>query len=137
MVNPETGRMNRTTPDGPHANFTERIIACAIAVHRELGPGLLESLYEAALAIELANNGIPLRRQVTIPVTYKGHPIGEHRLDLWVAERVVVEVKAVDRPDPVFEAQLITYLRLTGSRTGLLLNFNNRLLKDGIKRLVL
>ena len=117
--------------------LTERIIGCAIEVHRQLGPGLLEATYEAALAIEMTTAGLHFQQQLVIPVSYKGQPIGEHRLDFLVEEAVVVELKSVERFDPIFEAQILTYLKLTGKRRGLLLNFNSRLLKDGLKRYVL
>lgn len=116
---------------------TERIIGCAIEVHRTLGPGLLESAYVEALRVELTEAGLRSARQVPVPLTYKGHYLGEYRLDLLVEDAVVVEVKAVQRFDPVHEAQLLTYLRLTGKRVGLLINFNQRLLREGIKRRVL
>ena len=117
--------------------LTEKIIGCAIEVHKELGPGLLESLYEAALAIELEEAGIKFGRQVPVAVRYKGRPIGEHRLDLLVADSVVVEIKSVERHDPVFEAQVLTYLKITARHVGLLINFNSKLLKDGVRRFVL
>jgi len=120
-----------------HDPLTERIIGCAIEVLRVLGPGLLESAYVEALTVELTEAGLPVARQVAVPLTYKGRYLGEYRLDLLVAEVVVLEVKAVERFDPVHEAQLLTYLRLTGKRVGLLINFNRRLLREGIKRLVL
>ena len=116
--------------------LTERIIGCAIEVHRTLGPGLLESTYESALSVEFKLAGLAFERQVITPVFYKGQPVGEYRLDLVVEKSVIVEIKSVDRYDPVFEAQLLTYLKITGIRRGLLVNFNSRLLKDGIKRLV-
>jgi GxxExxY protein len=114
---------------------TERIIGRAIEVHRVLGPGLLEPVYEAALCIELDDAQIPYCRQIRLPAHYKGRRLGEYRLDLIVNDCVVVEVKAVERANPLFEAQLLTYLRVTGKPVGLLLNFNSRLLKDGITRL--
>ena len=117
--------------------LTERIIGCAIEVHRVLGPGLLEAIYEAALAMEFEAAGLRFQRQLVIPVYYKQRPIGEHRLDLLVEDAVIVELKSVERFDPLFEAQVLTYLRLSGKRRGLLLNFNSRLLKDGIRRFVL
>ena len=125
--------------DFPKQNdaLTEKIIGCAIEVHRELGPGLLESCYEAALAIEFQAAKLIFQRQVILPVSYKGQLIGEHRLDFLIEDAVVVELKSVERFDPVFEAQILTYLRLSGKRRGLLINFNSRLLKDGIKRFVL
>jgi len=117
--------------------LTERIIGCAIEVHRVLGPGLLEASYEAALAIEFATANLNFQRQLIIPVIYKGQTIGEHRLDFLIEDFVVVELKSVDRFDPIFEAQVLTYLRLSGKRRGLLMNFNSRLLKDGVKRFIL
>ncbi len=116
---------------------TEKIIGCAIEVHRQLGPGLLESIYEAALCIELELAGLKYNRQMIVPVLYKGQRIGEHRLDILVEGRVIVELKSVERMEPLFEAQMLSYLRLTGKKVGLLINFNNRLLKDGVKRYIL
>jgi len=116
--------------------LTEKIIGCAIEVHRQLGPGLLEGTYEAALAIELEIAGIDSERQLIFPVVYKGRKIGEYRLDFLVDKQVVVEIKSVERFDPVFEAQVLTYLRVTGARVGLLINFNSRLLHEGIKRFI-
>jgi GxxExxY protein len=116
--------------------ITESIIGCAIEVHRQLGPGLLEGTYEAALAIELESAGLHFERQLTFPVLYKEKKIGEYRLDLLVENEVVVEIKSVERFDPIFEAQVLTYLRVTGKKVGLLVNFNSRLLRDGIKRFI-
>ncbi len=117
--------------------LTEKIIGCAIEVHRELGPGLLEATYEAALCIELEAAHLNVRRQPVFPVSYKGRAIGEYRLDMIVEDAVVVEIKSVERFDPVFEAQVLTYLKITGKRVGLLINFNSRLLKDGIRRYII
>ncbi len=117
--------------------LTEKIIGCAIAVHRQLGPGLLESIYESALCVELELNGLRYERQIAFPLSYRDRLIGEFRLDLIVQHSVVLELKSVERMDPAFDAQLLTYLRLTGIKKGLLINFNSRLLKDGIKRIVL
>jgi len=117
--------------------LTEKIIGAAIAVHRELGPGLLEASYEAALCIELDDLGLKYQRQLIIPVKYKSRPIGVHRLDLLVEDQVVVELKSVARFDPVFEAIVLTYLRFTAKKVGLFFNFNTRFLKDGIKRFIL
>jgi GxxExxY protein len=117
--------------------LTERIIGCAIEVHRRLGPGLLEGTYEAALCIELQIAGLTFVRQAVFPVIYKGQVIGEYRLDLIVEDTVIIEIKSVERFDPIFEAQILTYLRVTGRGVGLLMNFNSRLLRDGIKRYVL
>jgi GxxExxY protein len=116
--------------------LTEKIIGCAIEVHRTLGPGLLEQTYESALCVELQLAGLGFQRQLVVPVTYKNQPVGDYRLDLVVENSVVVEIKSVERFDPIFEAQLLTYLKITSLKRGLLLNFNSRLLKDGIKRLV-
>jgi GxxExxY protein len=117
--------------------ITEKIIGCAIEVHRQLGPGLLEGTYEAAMCIELAAAGLKHVRQPVFPVVYKQQLIGEYRLDLIVENAVVVEIKSVDRFDPIFEAQVLTYLKVTGKRIGLLINFNSRLVKDGIRRFIL
>jgi GxxExxY protein len=117
--------------------LTERILGCAIEVHRVLGPGLLESTYEEAFCIELEEAGLRFARQVSVPVVYKTRPIGDHRLDLVVEDKVVVEIKAVTKIEPVFEAQLLTYLKVTGKQVGLLINFHSRLLMDGVKRFVL
>ena len=117
--------------------LTEKIIGCAIEVHRTLGPGLLEQTYESALCVELQLAGLKFQRQLVVPVSYKNHPIGDYRLDLVIENSVIVEIKSVERFDSIFEAQLLTYLKITGLKRGLLLNFNSRLLKDGIKRLVL
>jgi len=113
-----------------------RIIGCALAVHRALGPGFLESIYAAALAYELTAAGIPFERERPIVVSYKDLRIGGQRVDFIVANAVIVEVKAVSRPEPVFKAKVISYLRTTGLRAGLLINFNNQLLKEGIDRIV-
>ncbi len=116
--------------------ITERIIGCGIEVHRHLGPGLLESAYEAALCVELGLQGLQYQRQVPIPLTYKGEQIGDYRIELVVEDTVVVEIKSVERHDPLFEAQVLTYLKITGKKIGLLMNFNSRLLTNGIKRLI-
>lgn len=117
--------------------LTSRIIGAAIEVHRVLGPGLLEPIYETAMCIELDDCGVTFVRQSRVPAYYKGRLLGEYRIDLVIEDLVVVEVKSVVSVLPVFEAQLLTYLRLTGKRVGLLINFHSRLLKDGIRRMVL
>ena len=117
--------------------LTEKIIGCAIEVHRTLGPGLLESTYESALAVEFEIQGISYERQVICPISYKSRMAGDYRLDLLVENSVIVEIKSVERYDAIFEAQLLTYLKITGHKRGLLINFNSRLLKDGVKRFVL
>jgi len=117
--------------------LTEKIIGCAIEVHRQLDPGLLEATYESALCVEFKSVGLGYLRQPVFPVVYKGTTIGEYRLDLLIEDQVVVEIKSVQRLDPLFEAQVLTYLRVTDKKVGLLMNFNSRFLKDGIKRFVL
>lgn len=115
--------------------LTQKIIGCAIEVHRNLGPGLLEQTYESALCIEF--EFINYQRQCTFPIIYKEKIIGEYRVDLIVENLIIIEVKSVERFDPIFEAQLLTYLKVTGKKIGLLINFNTKLLKNGIKRLIL
>jgi GxxExxY protein len=117
--------------------LTHRIIGCAIEVHRQLGPGLMEATYEEAMCIELRDQGISFVRQAGVPVFYKGHLIGEHRPDLVVQDRVVVEVKSVERLIGVHQAQLLAYMRLLKKPVGLLLNFNSEVLRTGIRRLVI
>ena len=124
----------------PEANdrLTEKIIGFAIEVHRQLGPGLLESAYEECLCYELREGDLAFRRQVPLPVMYKAiHLDCGYRIDVVVEEQVILELKTVERLIPVHEAQLLTYLKLSGLRTGLLLNFNSSVLKDGIRRMVL
>lgn len=117
---------------------TGAIIAAAIEAHRALGPGLLESVYEECLCCELELRGIPFARQVPIPVEYKGvRSECGYRIDLLVQDEVVVEIKAVEAIHPVHEAQLLTYMKLSGKRVGLLINFCVPVLKDGIVRRVL
>ena len=114
----------------------ERLLGCALKVHRALGPGLLESAYEACLSHELSRAGIEHQRQLTLPIVYDGTRIDlGYRLDLLIQEKVVVEVKAVAALTDVHRAQLLSYLKLGGYRLGYLLNFNVRMLKDGICRL--
>jgi GxxExxY protein len=116
--------------------LTEQVIGAAIEVHRELGPGLLESTYEAALAYELTLRGISFERQKAQPVQYKGLLIeAGYRIDILVDGKVVLELKSVESVLPIHEAQLITYLKLSGCRVGLLINFNVALLKQGLTRL--
>jgi GxxExxY protein len=113
-----------------------QIIGAAIRVHSELGPGFLESIYASALAIEFGLMGIPFERELGITVHYRGHAIAGHRLDFVVGETIVLEIKAAPRIDPIFHAKLLSYLRATKLRAGLLINFNLPLVKDGIKRIV-
>ena len=120
-----------------NTDITEQIIGCAIKVHRELGPGLPEAICETALCIELQSQGIPFKRQVGVPVYYKGHLISEHRPDLIVADEIVIEVKNVERIAQVHVAQVLTYLRITSLKVGLILNFNSATMRAGVRRVVL
>jgi GxxExxY protein len=117
--------------------LTDRIIGRAIEVHRRLGPGLLESIYESALCIEFELSTLSFQRQVVLPLKYRDRLIGDFRLDPVVDNTVILGLKSVDRIEALFEAQLLSYLKLSGIKTGLLINFNSRLLRDGIKRFVL
>ncbi len=118
--------------------LTELVIGCAIEVHSALGPGLLESTYEMCMCRELALRAIPFDRQKPIPVIYKGVKLDcGYRADLIVDNRVLVEIKSVDQTCAIHDAQLLSYLKLTGLKVGLLINFNVRMLKEGIRRKVL
>lgn len=122
---------------GPDGRLTGQILGAAIEVHRNLGPGLLESTYEACLFHELVQAGLKVERQKSLPVRYKDVELEcGYRIDLLVDGQVVVELKSVDVLEPVHEAQLLTYLRLSGLRVGLLINFNVQVLRHGIRRLV-
>lgn len=120
-----------------HDPLTQRVIGCAIEVHRHLGPGLLEAAYEEALCLEMSDAGLSYARQVEVPVLYKGRLIGAHRPDLVVESRLVVEVKSVERLIGVHQAQLLAYMRLLKMPVGLLLNFNGEVLRTGVRRLAL
>lgn len=121
-----------------HEKLTEAIIGAAIEVHKALGPGLLESAYEECLCCELASRGFACRRQVDLPVVYKTVRLDcGYRLDAVVEDTVVLELKAVESLLPIHEAQLLTYLRLSGKKVSLLINFNVPCLRDGVKRRVL
>ena len=123
----ETQRLNQVT---------ERIIGCAINVHRALGPGLLESAYEECLCFELSQSGLIFQRQVALPIVYKTVKLDcGYRMDLVVEDTVIVEIKAVEKIIPVHEAQLLSYLKLANKPIGLLLNFHVSVLKNGIKRI--
>ena len=116
----------------------KKVLDAAFKVHTELGPGLLESVYEACLAYECKNLGLGVQTQMALPVIYGEEKINVgYRVDLMVDDCVIVELKAVERVFPLFEAQLLTYMKLSGIRLGYLLNFNVAKLKDGIKRMVL
>jgi GxxExxY protein len=126
---------NTSRDDDP---LTRRIIGCAIAVHRAIGPGLLESAYEECLVYELVQSGLMIARQVPLPVVYREVRLEcGYRLDIVVEHRVVLELKTVEKLLPIHDAQLLTYLRLSSIRTGLLINFHSTVLKNGIKRLSL
>jgi len=117
--------------------LSEKVIGFAIEVHRHLGPGLMESAYEACLCYELSVAGIPFERQLPLPVRYKEvHLDCGYRMDIVVDKRLVIELKTVEKLLPIHDAQLLTYLKLSGIRVGLLLNFNEAVLRDGIKRIV-
>ena len=117
--------------------FTEKIVGAAIEVHRHLGPGLLESAYEECLCFELSRVGLHFQRQVHLPVNYKGLRLDcAYKMDLMVEDSVIVEIKAIEELLPIHKAQLLTYLRASGKRFGLLINFNVVLLKDGIQRVL-
>ena len=117
--------------------ITERILASAIEVHRILGPGLLESVYEYCLVEELERNGLKVQRQVKLPITYKGRNLDKNFfLDLLVEDKVVVELKTVEEILPVHEVQLLTYLKLADKKLGLLINFYVPILKLGVKRII-
>lgn len=114
-----------------------KIIGAAIEIHRNLGPGLLENIYEEALCYELFLRGLKIQRQVPVPVVYKGVAIRDPLcLDILVEEKVVIEVKATEKNNPIYEVQTLTYLRLTGAKLGLLINFGNPHLREGIVRVV-
>ena len=115
--------------------ITEGIIGCAIEVHKRLGPGMLESAYAECLNYELEEKGLKTERQVAVPVIYKEIKLScGYRIDLLVENRVIIELKTVDSFAPVHEAQVLTYMRFAGKEMGLLINFNVKLLKDGIRR---
>ena len=117
--------------------LTELVIGCAIEVHRALGPGLLESTYEICLCHELTLQAIPFERQKPIPVAYRGVKLDcGYRADLIVDRRLLVEIKAIDQTSAIHDAQLLSYLKLSGLKVGLLINFNVRMLKEGVRRKV-
>ncbi len=122
---------------GEMSQLTGVVIGAAIEVHRVLGPGFLESVYEEALCVELQLRGIPFRRQPVVAVNYKGRLVGEGRLDLLVSNTLIVELKAVENLTPIHEAQVLSYLKMTSHTLALLINFKVRVLKDGIRRIIL
>jgi len=122
----------------PVTQLTQKIIGAAIEVHRHLGPGLLESAYETCLAYELEKAGLRVERQKPLSVTYKEIQLEQgYRVDLWVERQVIVELKAVEEITDVHQAQILSYLKFSGCRVGLLINFNVNLLKDGLRRYVM
>lgn len=121
-----------------YKDLTGKIVDCAVKVHKQLGPGLLESAYEECLYQELMECGISSIKQVPMPLIYKGRKLElGYRLDLLVEDKVVIEVKSVECLNPVHTAQLMTYLKLSGCKIGLLINFNVAFLKEGIKRIII
>lgn len=112
-------------------------IGCGLEVHKRLGPGLLEGIYGDALAIELDLAQLAFERELAIPVHYRGHQLRSHRVDLIVEGQVLVELKAIERMDALHQAQVMSYLKASGLRVGLLMNFNSRFLRDGLRRIVL
>jgi GxxExxY protein len=132
--------MTENDPQGDERDLlTQRVIGAAIEVHREMGPGLLESVYQKCRAREFSRQGIVCELQARLPLVYKGEVLDDDYfiLDVFFPGQLVVELKTVEKLLPIHEAQLLTYLRLSKTRVGLLINFNVRLLKDGIKRMVL
>lgn len=125
-------------PAGPVDDWARQVIGAAIEVHRTLGPGYLESIYEGALCVELTHRLVPHRRQAPVNVAYRGELVGEGRIDILVDNCLIVELKTVEQFAPIHTAQVLSYLKATGLRLGLLLNFNTRALRDGgIKRIAL
>jgi GxxExxY protein len=120
-----------------HEAAARQIVDSAFAVHTTFGPGLLETVYEQCLVHELRSRGLQIERQVSLPIQYRGMAIdGGFRLDVVVNDLAVIEIKAVERIAPVYEAQILTYLKLSGKHLGFLINFNVPLIKDGIRRFV-
>jgi GxxExxY protein len=128
---------HRGTENTEMNRLTGEVIGAAIEVHRVLGPGFLEEVYQEALIIEFLWRGIPHEFEKFVTVNYKGHEVGKGRLDFLVANCLVVELKAVQNLAPIHEAQVLSYLKMTNYPLGLLINFNVPLLKDGIKRIIL
>jgi len=116
--------------------ISEKIIGCAIEVHKALGPGLLESYYEKSLCREFEIRNIVYENQAMVPIVYKHTFLGDYKLDILVENEIIVELKVVEKLGALFEAQLLTYLKLTKKKVGLLLNFNVPILKDGIRRII-
>jgi GxxExxY protein len=133
----DRGEEEHALRTGPCAALTSRVIDLGIRVHRRLGPGLLESIYEECLCWELRHSGVAHARQVPLAVTYEDMRLaGAYRADVIVEQQVVLEIKAIEQILPLHEAQTLTYVRLSGCLVGLLMNFNSTLLKDGLRRVV-
>ena len=128
----------RESKDLPENEISGKIIGAAIEVHKRLGPGLLESAYEECLCCEMKLRGIKFERQVALPLNYKGlHLDCGYRLDLLVEDKIILELKSIESLMPIHEAQLLTYMKLSGMKIGFLMNFNEKLFKSGLKRFVL
>src|SRR5258706_7366009 len=137
MMNRQDAKDAKIEPEEGLDRLAHLVIGAAIEVHRILGPGFLESVYEEALCVELGLRGVRYEKQVPVAVDYKGSSVGESRLDLLVEGVLIVELKAVEAFAPIQTAQVISYLKATGRKLGLLINFNVSILKEGIKRIVL
>ncbi|MEK6716704.1 MAG: GxxExxY protein [candidate division NC10 bacterium] len=136
-MNRQDAKAGKVEPNQRVDRLAREVIGAAIEVHRHLGPGFLESVYEEALVIELTLRGIPFERQRPVPVSYKERNVGEGRVDLLVAQELLVELKAVESLAPIHKAQVISYLKAMGIHLGLLINFNVPVLRAGIQRVVL
>lgn len=127
----------RKEPSKDLDKLAYEVIGAAMEVHRKLGPGFLESVYEEALCVELRERKIAFQRQFEVAIIYKGHAIGKSRLDLLIEQKLIVELKTIERFAPIHQAQAISYLKATGLELALLINFNMPMLKQGIKRVIL
>ena len=136
-MNRQDAKAGKVEPNQRVDRLAREVIGAAIEVHRHLGPGFLESVYEEALVIELTLRGIPFERQRPVPVSYKERNVGEGRVDLLVVQELLVELKAVEALAPIHKAQVISYLKAMGIHLGLLINFNVPVLRAGIQRVVL
>jgi GxxExxY protein len=136
MNRQDAKKNNRNEPDEVLDQLARDVIGAAIEVHRILGPGFLESVYEEALSIELKPGGTPFKRQLSLGVQYKGERVGEGRMDIPVKDALIVELKTVDSLAPIHKAQTISYLKATGLKLAPLVNFNVPVLKEGIKRII-
>jgi GxxExxY protein len=136
MIDHEVEELSKKGISAELNALSHAVIGAAIEVHRTLGPGFLESVYEEALCVELKLRGISFESQVEVGVQYKGEPVGVGRLDILVAGALIVELKAVETLAPIHEAQLLSYLKATSHRLGLLINFNIPVLRNGLKRII-